>query len=537
MGGLGRRTAAQVLVEQLKIHGVKRIFCVPGESFLDVLDALLDEPQIHVVTCRHESGAAMMAEAYGKLTGEPGVAFVTRGPGATNASAGIHVAFHDSTPMILFIGDIDRSARGRSAFQEVDFTAMFAPFSKWAVSIDDPARTAELVSRAFFTATNGRAGPIVLALPEDMQSEMIAPQTAGAYRRTVSDVSPRIMETVANTIGEARKPLIVMGGGSWSGEAAHNLQGFAEGWKLPVAASFRCQDYMSNASRSYVGNLGLAANPDLEAAVREADLLVLIGARMRELSSGGYSLLDIPKPRQRLIQVHPDPNEIGRIYQPEIGICATSTSFLQALKGLPPVGALPWRSQTEELRISYERWTRLPVGQGTPDVARMMEILATTLKSDAIIANGAGNFAIWPNRYHRYDGFGTMLAPMSGSMGYGIPAAISAKLQFPERQVVAFTGDGDFLMTGQELATAMKERAAIMIILLNNGRYGTIRSHQERRFPNRISATDLVNPDFCAFAKSFGAHGEKVTHTNEFPSALERSLASSVPALIDIYME
>mgnify|MGYP002402417773 CR=1 FL=1 len=530
-------TAAQSLVRQLQINGVERVFCVPGESYLAVLDALCDAPEIQVVTCRHEGGATMMAEAYGKLTGKPGIAFVTRGPGATNASAGIHVAHQDSTPLILFVGDVERQGIHRDCFQEIDFETMFKPITKWVMQIEDGNRMPELVSRAFHTATAGRPGPVVLSLHEDMLTETVKVAPARAWAPINAAPSAEAVQAVADKIAAARQPVIVTGGGGWSKAASAAIQHFAESWELPVVNSFRCQDFVDNRSPSYIGNLGLGANPALLRLIEESDLLVLIGARFGEITSNSYTLLDIPTPRQEVIHIHADPEELGRIYQPVLGINCDSTSMAKALAAFPAPASRPWAAALPGQRENYLAWTTPGKVHGDVQMGEIMTWLRETLPENAIVTNGAGNFAIWPNRFYRYRGYGTMLAPRSGSMGYGLPAAISAKLAHPDRDVVCFAGDGDFMMTGNELATAVMYNVPVITIILNNSLYGTIRMHQERHYPFRISATELRNPDFAALAKSYGAHGEKVTRTEEFFPAFERARASGLPAVIEVVIE
>ncbi|MDB5591257.1 thiamine pyrophosphate-dependent enzyme [Enterovirga sp.] len=533
-----KRTRARLLVEQLRANGVDRVFCVPGESFLAVLDAMLEVPEIQVVTCRQEGGAVMMAEAYGKLTGRPGVAFVTRGPGATNGSAGVHIAHQDSTPLILFIGHVERAAMERGAFQEIDYRSMFASFSKFATVLENGARLTEIVQRSFALATSGRPGPVVIALPEDMLIEETEEEAAPAPQLCASGLTSDALAAVARALAEARAPVVVVGGGGWSLDAAQAVARFAAAWNLPVAASFRCQDYMDNGHPNYVGNLGLGPNPALLEAVRSADVVLAVGARLGELTSNGYTLLDIPAPRQRLIHIHADPDEIGRVYQPALGAVASSASACGQLAALPaPAGERPWAAATAALRASYLAWTDPPRLQGDLDLGAVMRLLRERLPADAIVANGAGNFAIWPNRYHRYRSYRTMLAPMSGSMGYGVPAAISAKLQHPDRTVVAFTGDGDALMTGQELATAVMMNTHVVIILINNGMYGTIRMHQERDYPGRVSATGLVNPDFAQLARSFGASGTRIERTDQFAPAFDAALAATGPVLLELMLD
>ena len=532
--GDGTISAAEWLVQELRVHGVTRIFCVPGESFLAVLDALVDVPEITVVTCRHESGAAMMAEAYGKMTGRPGVAFVTRGPGATNAAAGVHIAHQDSTPMILFIGDIDRSMTLRDAFQEIDFPAMFKDFSKFGAQISDGRRIGEMVSRAFYTAVAGRPGPVVLSLPEDMLRDRVAPVKTQPAKAAHSAPSAQAMQALRSRLVEADRPILIVGGGGWSIDASRDVVRFAEAWSVPVAASFRCQDFVDNSSAVYAGNLGLGANPALVKAAQDADLIILLGGRLGEISSNGYTLLDIPTPRQNLVHIHGDPEELGRVYQPVVSIVASASAAAHGLAQLPPPDVSRDTGMLQSMRQSYMDWTTPGVTTGKVQMGEIMLHLRETLPADAIITNGAGNFAIWPNRFHRYGAYPAMLAPRSGSMGYGVPAAISAKLEHPGRDVVCFAGDGDFLMTGQELATARMLGVQIVVLILNNAMYGTIRMHQEREYPGRVSATDLVNPDFVQLAQSYGAYGARVAETSEFPAAFAQARASGKSAVIEI---
>jgi len=532
-----RLTAAQSLVRQLQINGVERVFCVPGESYLAVLDALCDAPKIQVITCRHEGGATMMAEAYGKLTGKPGICFVTRGPGATNASAGVHVAHQDSTPLILFVGDVERQGIARDCFQEIDFETMFRPMTKWVMQIQDGTRMPELVGRAFYTATAGRPGPVVLSLHEDMLVENVAVAPSRPWSRIDTRPSAEAVKAVGDRIAAAKRPLIITGGGGWSRAAGEAIQKFAESWQLPIVNSFRSQDFVDNHSPSYIGNLGLGANPAIIKTVQAADLLVLINARFGEITSNSYTLLEIPAPKQEVIHIHPDPEELGRIYQPALAINTDATSMAAALAELTPPASRPWAEALAGQRENYLAWTTPGPVHGQVQMGEVMTWLRDNLPENAILTNGAGNFAIWPNRFYRYRGFGTMLAPRSGSMGYGLPAAISAKLEHPDRDVVCFAGDGDFMMTGNELATAVMYDVPVITIILNNSMYGTIRMHQERHYPHRISATELKNPDFAALAKACGAHGEKVTRTEEFAPAFERARASGKPAVIEVMIE
>jgi acetolactate synthase I/II/III large subunit len=531
------RTGARILVDQLTIHGADMAFCVPGESYLALLDALYDAPTIRLVTCRQEGGAAMMADAYGKLTGRPGLIMVTRGPGATNASAGLHVAMQDSTPLILFIGQVARGAQERDAFQEVDFRQMFGPLAKWVAQIDDPARIPEFVSRAFHTAVNGRPGPVVLALPEDMLIEETEAGDGERYRLAEIYPSPAAMAVLREALSETERPLVMLGGSSWNAEAVARVEAFASAWKLPVGCVFRRQDRFDNAHPSYAGDIGIGINPKLAARVREADVLVAVGPRLGEITTSGYSFLDIPAPKQKLIHIHPDPEELGRVYRPFLGIAATAAGFAAALDTLAPPSNARWAAETEAAHADYLAWRQAPRIPGAVQMGEIMAWLETHLPADTIFANGAGNFATWLNRFHCYRGYGTQVAPTSGSMGYGLPGAIAAALLHPERPVVCFTGDGDFLMTGQELATAVAQKLRLVIVLVNNNIYGTIRMHQEMHYPGRVIATDLVNPDFAALARAYGAHGEIVAQTEEFAPAFARALASGKTALIELRID
>ena len=532
------RTGGKILADQLRLHAVRMIFGVPGESYLAVLDALYDyRDSMPFIVCRQEGGAAMMAEAYGKLTGSPGICMVTRAPGATNASSGVHVARQDSTPMILFIGQVGLGMMDREAFQEIDFRRMFGQMAKWVAQIDDPVRIPEYVSRAFHTAVSGRPGPVVLALPEDMLREKAAIADPQAYQRVEPHPSPEQMARLRTLLAAAERPLAIVGGGGWDADAALRVRRFAEGSGLPIAASFRRQDYFDNESPCYVGDVGIGINPALAQRIKDADMLVVLGARLGEMPTQGYSLLDIPKPKQQLIHVHASADELGRVYQPDLPINAGPRAFAAALEKTGTVDGSAWREYRDDARKAYEAWQVAP---RTPGALQMGDVIATlrrVLPPDAIIANGAGNFAIWVHRFYRYRQFGTELAPTSGSMGYGVPAAIAAKLVHPKRTVVAFAGDGCFLMTGQEFATAMQYDAPVIFIVVNNGMYGTIRMHQERTYPARVSGTDLTNPDFAAYARAFGGFGAVVTTTEEFAPAFEAAQASGVPSILELRID
>lgn len=534
-------TGAQCLVECLRQQDVDQCFLVPGESYLAVQDALTDAPEITLTVCRQEGGAAMMADAYGKLTGRPGICMVTRGPGATNASAGLHIARQDATPMILFVGQVARDMREREAFQEIDYRRMFGQVAKWVAEVDSPARMAEMVSRAFHVAMSGRPGPVVLALPEDMLVETtdVVPPLLAKVRPASATVTECDMAQALGYLEAATNPMIIVGGGAWSERARQDLQDFATKWAIPVAASFRCQDFYDNTHSGYAGDAGIGINPKLAARIKSADVLVLLGTRFSEMESSGYSLIDIPKPAQTLIHVYPDPDEIGRVYAPDLGIAAPASATIHSMLGQsPPKRDMSARkAYVAACNADYRSWSNLPDGRGDLAMAEVIHHLKSNLSDDAIVTNGAGNYTVWVHRFLNFRQFRTQLAPISGSMGYGLPAAVAAARIHPERQVVCFAGDGCFLMHGQELATAVKYNANLNVIVVNNGMYGTIRMHQERNYPGRISATDLVNPDLALLAKSYGCHGETVQHTDQFAAAWDRACAFSGPSLIELQVD
>ena len=533
------RTGGQILADALLTHGVDTIFCVPGESYIATLDALFDvRDRIRVVTCRQEGGAAYMAEAYGKLTGRPGICFVTRGPGATNASVGIHTARQDSSPMIVFVGQVARGMAEREAFQEIDFRRMMGELTKWTAQIDDPARVPEYVNRAFRTATSGRAGPVVLALPEDMQTDRAEVEDGAAYAEVQASPSPGDMARLRDMLARAERPIVLAGGSGWTERACGDLRIFAEANDLPVAVGFRRQDLLDNRHPGYAGVVGLGANPSLTAAVRESDLLLVAGAQLGEVVTQGYSLLALPKPRQRLIHAHPGIDEIGKVYQPDLGINAGMGEFAAALAALEPVADPPWAAHRAALRDAYEAFLEPTEMPGALNLAQIVRHLEDALPHDAIVANGAGNFSQWLHRFHRYRGYGTQLSPQSGSMGYGVPAGVAAALLHPGREVVAWCGDGDFLMNGQEVATAAAQGLRnLTLLVVNNGTYGTIRMHQERHYPGRVIATDLANPDFAMLARAYGLHGETVIRTGDFGDAFERGRAAEAPALLELQID
>jgi len=530
------RTGGRLLVDQLVVHGAEVAFGVPGESYLAVLDALYDAP-LRFVSCRHEVGAANMADAYGKLTGRPGICMVTRGPGATHAAGGIHTADQDSTPLILLIGQVGREMMGREAFQEIDYRHMFGPMAKWVEQIDSADRIPELVSRAFHVATSGRPGPVVLALPEDMLVE--ESDAADALRYAVTRVHPARddLERVRALLAEAERPLVVVGGAPWSAEAHDALTGWCAAGGLPVASGWRRQDYVDNTSGAYVGHLALGADSRLAQRVRDADVLLVIGDRLSEITTAGYTLLRVPNPTQALVHVTADPDELGRVYTPTLAVAASPDTFSVALSELPSLDPTPRQARTAQAREEYlDNLRHLPL-PGDLDMGEVMATLRDRLPADAILTNGAGNFSVWAHRFYEFRQYPTQLAPTSGAMGYGVPAAVAAKIMLPGRSVVSIAGDGDFLMTGQELATAVQYDAAVVILVVNNGMYGTIRMHQERHYPGRVSGTDLVNPDFAALARAFGAHGALVERTQDFALALDEALACGRPALIELRVD
>ncbi len=531
------RTGAQILVDQLKIHGADTVFCVPGESYLAVLDALYDANSIRTFTCRHESGACIMAEAYGKLRGKPAICIVTRGPGATNASAGLHIATQDSTPLILLVGQVQRDAIEREAFQELDYRRMFGQLAKWVAQIEDPRRIPEFISRAYYVATSGRPGPVVLALPEDMLREPAEVADAEPWRPVETHAGAAQIAEVLDELKRAERPFLILGGSQWDAGAVDAIETFAQANALPVGCAFRRQDRFDNAHPCYVGDVGIGINPKLAKRIKESDLLIVLGARLGEMTTGGYTLIDIPTPRQRMIHVHADAEELGRVYQPAIAIHATPRAFAKALAALTPIENPRWKPATAAARAEFEAWQVPLRSPGKIQMAEIVRWLDQHMPPETAYTNGAGNFATWLHRFHRYRGFGTQLAPTSGSMGYGFPAALGAKVTDPARPVVCFAGDGDFQMTGQELATAVQYKLDVIVLVVNNGMLGTIRMHQERHYPERTIATDLVNPDFAALARAYGAFGETVERTEDFAAAFERARASGKPAILDLKLD
>ena len=537
MSGHSDRTGGQILVDQLKIQGVEHVFCVPGESYLAVLDALHDAP-IELTVCRHESGAAIMADASARLTNRPGICMVTRGPGATNAAHGIHIAQHDSVPLILFVGQVERGMRGRGAFQEMDYAAFFGSTAKWAVEVDDPARIPEIVSRAFHVALQGRPGPVVVALPEDVLAQRAAVADAPRVEPVLPWPAPGQMAELQKLLWSAARPMMILGGSGWTVKARASAMRFAELFDLPVATSFRRAALFDAEHPNYAGEIGIGPNPSLRRRIEDADLLILAGGRMAEMPSQSYTLLDIPVPRQKLVHIQAGSEEIGRVYHPTLGIHAAPTTFAAALEALQPPATIPWRPETQQARADYLAWTEAaPASPGSVNLAEIVLWLRERLPRDAVVTNGAGNYAIWPGRFYRFRDWGTQLASTSGSMGYGVPAAIGAKRLNPERTVVAFAGDGCFLMTGQEFATAVQYGLDVVVIVVDNGMYGTIRMHQERHYPGRVTGTALANPDFAAYARAFGGYGETVEATAEFAPAFERALRSGLPAILHVKID
>ncbi len=532
------RSGGEILVASLLAQGATHAFGVPGESYLAVLDALHDVgARLRFHVCRNEGGAAYMAEAFGKLTGTPGLVFVTRGPGASNAAIGIHTAAQDSTPMIAFVGQVGSDMVDREAFQEIDYRQMFGSIAKWAAQIDRAERIPEYVAHAYRLAMSGRPGPVVLALPEDMLSARAACADAPRVAAVPAAPAPEQVAIVHEALANAHAPLVLVGGSRWDVAACAALQTFAQTHTLPVAAAFRHQDLFDNRHAHYAGDVGIGLNPKLAARVRDADVLLVIGERLGEMTTGGYTLLEVPTPRQQLIHVHPSPDELGKVYQPQVAIAATPGAFLAAMNALPSFARPAWRELVQDAHAAYEAWRAPRPVPGDVDLWHIVRWLDERLPDDAILTNGAGNYTVWLHRLFRYRGFRTQLAPYSGAMGYGVPSAIAAKAVHPARMVISWNGDGCFQMNGQELATAVQYGLAVIFVVVDNAMYGTIRMHQERHYPARVSGTDLVNPDFAALARAYGAHGETVVRTDEFAPAFERAAAAGGPALVHVKID
>lgn len=532
------RSGGEVLVANLIAQGTTHIFGVPGESYLPVLDALYDvRDRLKFVVCRQEGGAAYMADAYGKLTGRPGVAIVTRGPGATNAAVGIHTAAQDSTPVILLVGQVGSDFVDREAFQEIDYRRMYSGVAKWAAQIDRADRIPEYIAHAYRVAMAGRPGPVVLALPEDMLTARC--EATDVPRIDAPPIAPTRaqVEAVRDALAQAKQPLLIVGGSRWTDNACAVLRTFAERTGIAVACAFRHQHLFDNRHEQYAGDVGIAINPALAARVRDADVLLVVGERLGEMTTSGYSLIEAPLPHQMLIHVHPGNDELGRVYQPALAVNATPFEFLDAVNAALPAGKNVADQLARDAHAAYESWRASRPVPGDVDLWHIVRWLDERLPDNAIIANGAGNYATWVHRIFRFRAFRTQLAPYSGSMGYGVPASIAAKLVHPDRLVVSWNGDGCFLMNGQELATAIQYKLAIVFVVIDNGMYGTIRMHQERTYPERVSGTSLVNPDFAALARAYGATAETIDTTSEFVPAFERAVASAGPALLHVKLD
>jgi len=531
------RHGGRILADALVGHGVKMAFGVPGESYLPVLDGFHDVgDQLKFIVCRQEGGASYMAEAYGKLTGEPGVLFVTRGPGATNGAIGVHTGMQDSTPMVVFVGQVGNDFAEREAFQEIDYRRMYGPLTKWVGQIDRVERIPEYVSHAFHTAMAGRPGPVLLALPEDMLFSEAAVADVPRYKAARPAPAPADMRELQRMLQAAERPFVILGGGGWDRSACDALRAWLEASQLAAGTSFRCQDLLDNRSSSYAGDVGIGINPKLAQRIREADVVLVIGARLGEMTTSGYTLFQAPVPGQALIHVHGGAEELGRVYSPALPINSGMARFVEALAQAKLDGT-KWAARSRQAREEFLAWTEVRPMPGALQYGEVVKWLDAQLPEDAIVCGGAGNFSGWVHRYFRYKGFRTQLGSTAGSMGYGLPAAVAAKLAAPQRTVVAVTGDGDFLMNGQELATAAQYGAPIIVLVVNNGMYGTIRMHQEREYPGRISGTELKNPDFAAYARAFGGHGERVESTGQFAPAFERARASGKPALIELRID
>lgn len=534
------RPGGHILADQLKILGADTMFCVPGESFLDLLDGLYSHSDtIKTVVCRNEGAASNMADAYAKMTGKPGICAVTRGPGATNASNGIHTAFQDSSPMIVLIGQVGRSMMDREAFQEMDYRQVFGQMAKWVAQIDDASRIPEYMSRAWKTAMSGRPGPVVLALPEDMLSDIVSVPDLIPTPLSKPAPTPAAVTDFGALLKNAKTPLMLVGGPGWSAECGEKAMAFAARVGLPVASSFRCQDYVDNDHPNYVGVLGIAPIPNLRKRIAdEVDLLIVVGSRLGEMTTQGYSLINIPTPQMDFVHIHPGAEELGQVYNPTLGIVSAPDAFFDSLEALPDGdGVTQWSDWVSTQRADYEAFLQPTDVPGKLNMAHVIRHLTATMPKNTVLTNGAGNYTVWAHRFHQHCHYRTQLAPTSGSMGYGVPAAIAAKIIAPERPVVALAGDGCFLMTAQELATARQYDADVIYLVVNNGMLGTIRMHQERHHPDRKIATDLFNPDFVAYAASFGIAGERVEETADFPAALERAMSKSGGYLIELIVD
>ncbi len=532
------RTGGQILVDQLKVHGTSHVFCVPGESYLAVLDALHDAA-IRTIVCRQEGGAAFMAEAVGKMTGKPGIVMVTRGPGATNASPGIHVASQDSTPLIMFVGQVARDMKEREAFQELDYKAVFGTMAKWVTEIDRAERIPEIISRAFHVATQGRPGPVVIALPEDMLTDMADVADARPFAPVVTQPGPSDMDAFQRRLLAAERPIVLAGGSGWTEQGVNDLAAFAENFDLPVAVTFRRQMLFPAYHPNFAGDLGIGPNPKLLQRVKDADLVILLGGRMSEMPSQSYTLFDIPGDGERLVHIHPGAEELNRVYRAGLGILATPHAFTAAAAELPKPNAVKWQGEAAKAHADYRAWSdprpvRTP---GSVQMSGIMQHLVEVMPKDTVYCNGAGNYATWVHRFWPFRSFASQLAPTCGSMGYGVPASVAAKALQPTREIIAFAGDGCFMMNGQEFATAIQYDLPIIVVVVDNGMYGTIRMHQEREYPGRVSATKLTNPDFADLARAYGGHGETVRETAAFAGALDRARNSGKPSIIHVLLD
>jgi len=528
------RTGGQLLVDALGHHGADLAFCVPGESYLAALDALHDRPDIRLITCRQEGGVTMMADAYAKLTGKPGIGFVTRGPGATNAMPGLHVAHQDSSPVILFVGQVARDQTEREAFQEVDYRRAFSQFTKWTGELEDAARATEFVSHAFHTATAGRPGPVAIALPEDMLRDRAEGTLGTPYHAPDYAPTPEDLKRFEGMLLEAKRPVLIVGGGRWSEATGQKLSRFAEANDIPLMTSFRCQDYVDNTGPAYAGCAGIAPDPELVKRIKTADLLIVVGARMGEMTSGRYSYLSIPRPLQKLVHVYPDPEEIGRVYQCDLGLVATPAGFAGAIEDMAVRADAGEAAKTHARYLEFT--TPIPMS-GPVQMAEIVHHISEKLPPDTIVTNGGGNCTVWVHRFMRHKRYRTQLAPTSGSMGYGVPSAVAAKLVHPDRHVISVSGDGCFMMNGQEFATAHQYDLPIVFIVVNNAMYGTIRMHQERDYVRREIATELKNPDFAKLAHAYGRYGAVIERTEDFYPALETALAEPGPSILEIRID
>ena len=534
----GIRTGGQLLVDQLKIHRTDTVFCVPGESFLAVLDALYDaRGEIRLIVCRQEGGAAYMADAYGKLTGRPGVCLVTRGPGASNACVGVHTAYQDSTPMILFVGQVARSDNERQAFQEVDLRRMYGQLAKWVVQIEDARRIPEFVARAFALATSGRPGPVVLALPEDMLREEAMAADAEPYKIVQASPGASELGHMREMLVHAKRPIMILGGTTWTAQAVADIMTFAQDNRIATATTFRRQDRFDNLHPCYAGDLGISPNPKLAAQVGEADLVLAVGTRLGETATDGYKYLSVPRPEQKLVHAYMGAEELGRVYQADLPINTGMAQFAAAARALKPVNPSGWAAATEAAHQDYLDYTKPVPNPGALQLAEIIPTLREQLPPETIVCNGAGNYSGWVHRFWRFRSYGTQLAPTSGSMGYGVSAAVAGTIVYPDRPVLSFSGDGCFLMNGQEIATAMHYALKTIFFIINNGMYGTIRMHQEREYPTRVSGTMLTNPDFAALARAYGLYSEMVERTEDFDGAFARARKAGRAALIELRLD